>query len=271
MAEKNKLEIPKNCSLRVYIHFQFFHMQLNSMLIPKHVAIVMDGNGRWANTRGLSRDEGHRAGAIATRKVVTLAAEQGVKVLTLFAFGNENWQRPKEEVELLMHLFLETMQSEIDELHENQVQFQVIGDRSRVSKGLQIAIQAAEELTKNNTGLKLILAVSYSGRWDLVQATKKIAHSVKSNELSIDEITEETIAKELSTCSVIDPDLFIRTSGEGRISNFLLWQLAYTEFYYTDICWPDFGEEHFAAALNYFATRERRYGCVSEQPKKEHA
>ncbi len=234
-------------------------------MIPTHVAVIMDGNGRWAQARSLPRHAGHRYGVEAVRETVQTAAKRGLKYLTLFAFSSENWNRPKEEVSRLMSLFLEALQREVDELHRNNVRLTFIGARETLQDGLIRKITAAEEQTRSNTGLNLIVAVAYGGRWDIVTATKKLARKVLRRELSIADIDDEKLAKELALADVPDPDLLIRTGGEQRVSNFLLWNLAYAELWFCDRLWPEFGERDFDEALQFYASRQRRYGHTGEQ------
>lgn len=233
--------------------------------IPKHVAVIMDGNGRWATLRSQPRHAGHRAGARAVRRTVELAAQRGVGYLTLFAFSSENWRRPAEEVGSLMSLFLEALQREIDELHRNDVKLRFIGARHQLAGKLVRKIEAAERRTRDNAGLKLTVAVAYGGRWDIVAAAQKLAEQVRSGALEPAAIDEERFAAELELGTLPDPDLLVRTGGEQRISNFLLWNLAYSELYFCDCLWPDFGEREFDAALLTFAQRQRRYGYTGEQ------
>lgn len=233
--------------------------------IPTHVAVIMDGNGRWAKRRALPRHAGHRSGVAAVRRTVELAAAKGVKYLTLFAFSSENWSRPRDEVSKLMSLFVEALQREVDELHRNNVRLEFVGAREQLSTSLVDKIASAEEQTRNNTGLRLIVAVAYGGRWDILQAVRRLADRAVAGELEVQDIDEAAIAKELQLQGIPDPDLLIRTGGEQRISNFLLWNLAYAELYFCDTLWPDFGDEQFDAALAYFAKRQRRYGHTGEQ------
>lgn len=233
--------------------------------IPRHIAVVMDGNGRWAKKRLLPRVAGHKAGVNSTRSIVEHCANYGVKALTIFAFSSENWNRPEKEVKGIMSLFVSTLASEAEKLHKKDVRVIFIGDRSRFSESLQRAINNAEKLTCNNTGLVLNIAANYGGRWDLVQACKNIVEKSNSGELSIEDITEATVAEEVCLAGLPEPDLFIRTGGESRISNFLIWQLAYTELYFTDILWPDFDEKALGDALQWYQTRQRRFGKTSEQ------
>ena len=236
--------------------------------LPQHIAIVMDGNGRWAKQRHLPRSAGHRAGVEAAKKIIQSCAERGVHVLTLFAFSSENWQRPSGEVTDLMGLFLKALQRDINELHQNNIQFRMIGDDRRLSDRLKKGILEAELLTKNNTGLKLVVAIDYGGRWDVLHAMQALIEEVNLGKIKPNQINEEIFNHFLSTAGLPDPDLFIRTSGEFRMSNFLLWQLAYSEFYFTPVFWPDFNEAALTEALNFFATRERRFGALEE---KNHA
>ena len=233
--------------------------------IPKHVAIIMDGNGRWARNRAMPRHAGHRAGVKSVRNVVETAAQRGVSYLTLFAFSSENWSRPKEEVSRLMQLFLEAVQREAKALHRNNVKLQFIGARDQLQQGLLQKISEAESLTAGNSGLNLFVAVAYGGRWDIVSAAKRIAEQVKDGRLPLDAIDESTFSDELQLAGVPDADLLIRTGGEQRISNFLLWNLAYAELYFTEKLWPDFGADDFDDAIGYFASRQRRYGFTGDQ------
>ena len=233
--------------------------------IPTHVAVIMDGNGRWARKRALPRHAGHRSGVGAVRETVELAAKRGVSYLTLFAFSSENWSRPREEVSKLMGLFVEALQREVDELHRNNVRLEFIGAREQLQAGLVEKIVSAETQTRDNTGLRLFIAVAYGGRWDIVQAVQRLAGRAVAGEISAGDIDDVAIASELQLGDVPDPDLLIRTGGEQRISNFLLWNLAYAELWFCDTLWPDFGEQQFDAALGYYAQRQRRYGNTAEQ------
>lgn len=233
--------------------------------LPQHLAIIMDGNGRWAKQKHLPRSAGHRSGLETAKKTIRLCAERGIKVLTLFAFSSENWQRPDGEITDLMGLFLKALQHDVNELHENNIQFRVIGDYNRLSQRLKNSILAAEKLTENNTGLKLVVAINYGGRWDIMQATCRLHEDIKKGAIQTENINETLFSTYLSTHGLPDPDLFIRTSGELRISNFLLWQLAYAEFYFTDIFWPDFNEAELDKALHFFGNRERRFGALREK------
>jgi undecaprenyl diphosphate synthase len=233
--------------------------------IPQHVAVIMDGNGRWAKRRSLPRHAGHRAGVKAVRETVKHAAARGVSVLTLFAFSSENWQRPRDEVGRLMKLFLEALQREVDELHRNSVKLRFIGARQQLNEGLLSKITAAEARTRDNNGLALNIAVAYGGRWDIVEAARSLAKKVVDDEISIADIDENRFSGELALSGVPDPDLLIRTGGEQRISNFLLWNLAYSELWFCDSLWPDFSTDDFDQAIAYFAQRQRRYGHTGEQ------
>jgi len=233
--------------------------------IPRHIAIIMDGNGRWAQSRNLPRHSGHRAGVESVRVVVEECAKQGVEVLTLFAFSSENWNRPKKEVGLLFDLFMVALQRDVKRLKKNNVRLRIIGDRTAFPEKLQKRIHIAEEETADNTGLLLQIAANYGGRWDITQASKSLAEQVKRGELQPEEITEATLSEELSFADLPEPDLFIRTGGEQRISNFILWQTAYSELYFSKQLWPDFGADEFNLALKEFSQRERRFGKTSEQ------
>jgi undecaprenyl diphosphate synthase len=225
----------------------------------------MDGNGRWARKRALPRHAGHRAGVKSVRAIVENSARHGVEYLTLFAFSSENWQRPEEEVGMLMSLFLEALRREVAELHSNNVRLRFIGARERLDAKLIEKISSAETLTEANTGLRLQVAVAYGGRWDIVEAARSVAIKVAAGEMAADAVDEAAFAAELQLGSAPDPDLLIRTGGEQRISNFLLWNLAYAELWFTDALWPDFGAVEFEAALDYFSRRQRRYGHTGEQ------
>lgn len=233
--------------------------------IPQHVAVVMDGNGRWAAARGLPRAAGHKEGLTAARLIVQECSRRGVQALTLFAFSSENWQRPPEEVSGLMSLFLEALEREVPELHANRVRIRFIGDRTTLSVRLQARIAAAESHTAGNGGLQLQIAVSYGGRWDIVQAAQSLAKQCSSGSIKAEDIDERRFAQSLALNGIPETDLLIRTGGERRISNFLLWNLAYAELYFTDCLWPDFDRAQIDAAFAYFASRERRFGRTSAQ------
>jgi len=233
--------------------------------LPRHVAIIMDGNGRWAERRGLPRFAGHRAGVEAVREVVRACSAQHIEVLTLFAFSSENWRRPRREVSLLMALFASALAREARRLHGANVRLRVIGARAAFPARLQRAIAAAEALTRDNTGLELVVAANYGGRWDITEATRELARRVACGELAPEAIDEAMLDSALALAGLPEPDLFIRTGGEQRISNFLLWQLAYCELYFTDTLWPDFGVAAFRQALGSFTRRQRRFGRTGEQ------
>jgi undecaprenyl diphosphate synthase len=225
----------------------------------------MDGNGRWASQQGLPRVAGHRKGVQSVRDTISACADQGVRYLTLFAFSSENWHRPQREVSLLMDIFLTALEKEVGRLHESNVQFRVIGDIEPFGKKLVTRIREAEELTRNNDKLTVIVAANYGGRWDIARACKRIAQQVKDGNIDPDSISVDTLEPYLSLYGVPEPDLFIRTSGEQRVSNFLLWQLAYTELYFTDCFWPEFNHDEFEKALNVYASRQRRFGLTGDQ------
>ena len=233
--------------------------------VPNHVAVIMDGNGRWAKKLGNLRVFGHKNGVKTVKVVVEAAAEIGVKNLTLYAFSTENWNRPKLEVEALMQLLVSTISSEIEKLHKQGVRLLTIGDTDSLPTKVQQKLNNAIELTENNKGLTLVLALSYSSRWEITNATNKIIADVKAGKISGENITEKEFGSYLTTSKIPDPDLLIRTSGEYRISNFLLWQIAYSELYFTDKLWPEFTAEDFYDAIKNYQERERRYGKTSEQ------
>ena len=235
--------------------------------IPEHIAMIMDGNGRWAKKRSLPRVAGHHEGVNSVRDIVEACGQIGVKYLTLYTFSTENWNRPKDEVSILMRLLVSSLRDERDKLHNNNVRVKTIGDFSSLPQDAQDEFIDAIDLTKNNTGLTLILALSYSGRWDITTGMKRIAEQVKAGTLDPEKITDDIISQNLATKNIPDPDLLIRTSGELRISNFLLWQLAYSEMYVTDILWPDFRRNELYNAVESYQSRERRFGKVSEQLK----
>jgi len=237
--------------------------------LPRHIAMIMDGNGRWAQKRFLPRHLGHKAGVDTVRRVVQYCAEQHIEVLTLFAFSSENWQRPPQEVNGLIQLFMNTLQSEIQKLHRNNVRLRIIGDHSVFPIPLQQLIEEAQTCTMNNTGLHLVIAANYGGQWDIAHAAKKLAEQIERGQLHSSEINEQRLAAQLCLADLPPPDLFIRTGGEQRISNFLLWQLAYCELYFSDMLWPDFDQNAFHQALDAFATRQRRFGRTSEQVEED--
>jgi len=225
----------------------------------------MDGNGRWAKKRGLPRAAGHQSGFRTTRDIVEACVRERIEALTLFAFSSENWKRPEKEVGLLMDLFLRALKSEVSDLHENNVFIQFIGERSAFGDKLQEQMSRAEELTAKNGGLKLSIAVNYGGRWDIINATKQIARKARDGELDPESIDVDSFSEHVSLSDIPDPDLFIRTGGEKRISNYLLWHLAYTELYFTDVLWPDFSDVELGQSLDFYAGRQRRFGRTGEQ------
>jgi len=233
-------------------------------MLPRHIAVIMDGNGRWAQKKHLPRIAGHKAGKKAVKRLVRDCVARKIDILTLFAFSSENWKRPAPEVSFIMKLFAGVLTREVNELHEQNIQLNIIGDRTSLDETLRKLIFKAEQLTKNNTGLKLIVAVNYGGRWDIAQAVRQIAIEVEKGHLSSEAISLDSIQSRIALSSLPDPDLLIRTSGERRISNFLLWQLAYTEIYFTDTYWPDFDAQELDGALNFFASRKRRFGALLE-------
>ena len=239
--------------------------QIDKTKLPLHVAIIMDGNGRWAKSRGEDRVRGHQEGAVSVRKVVEAAATIELKYLTLYTFSTENWNRPDTEVQALMSLLVSTIHRETPDLMQNNIRLLAIGDLERLEEDVRHALQECIDRTSGNTGTTLVLALSYSSRWELVNAVKHIADEVNKGHISRDEITEELFAHYLTTNGIPDPDLLIRTGGEKRISNFLLWQLSYSELYFTDIYWPDFREDELYKAILYYQQRERRFGKTSEQ------
>ena len=237
--------------------------------VPTHIAIIMDGNGRWAKAKGLERGEGHREGVSAIRRVVEAASQASVQYLTLYAFSTENWSRPTEEVKGLMDLMVYAIARETADLKKNGVRLRSIGDMDRLPEYARTALEECIRETADGTGLTLVLALSYSSKWEIISATKRIADDVAKGVLRNEDIKEETLTDYLTTRGLPDPDLLIRTGGEQRISNFLLWQCAYAEFYFTDLFWPDFGEESFYEAILEYQRRERRYGKTSEQIESE--
>jgi undecaprenyl diphosphate synthase len=236
--------------------------------VPRHIAVIMDGNGRWAKRRGMPRIAGHREGVNSVRDIVEACGQLGVKYLTLYAFSTENWSRPKEEVSLLMRLLLKALRNERDRLHQNEVQLKAIGDIAKLPNDVQDELLDAIKMMQNNKGLTLILALSYSGRWDITNGIRRMAEDIRSGAVREDDVNEELVARYLSTRGLPDPDLLIRTSGEVRISNFLLWQLAYSELVISDEYWPSFRRKNLYAAIAEFQKRERRFGMVSEQIRK---
>jgi undecaprenyl diphosphate synthase len=240
-------------------------MNNTKIINPKHIAIIMDGNGRWAKAKGLMRTLGHKKGMDCVRSTVEACSEKNIQALTLFAFSTENWRRPEEEVGYLMGLFLAMMRNEVGKLHKNNVVLRIIGDRSRFSDKLQKAMSDAEELTKDNTGLSLNIAANYGGRLDITEATRILCRRVANGELDPEDVTVDMLQAELSLHHLPEPDLLIRTGGEKRVSNFLLWQLAYGEFYFTDSYWPDFDKQALDKAIISFSSRQRRFGKTGDQ------
>ena len=234
--------------------------ELDRNNIPQHVAIIMDGNGRWAKQQGKMRVFGHKNGVAAVREAVSYARKIGVKYLTLYAFSSENWNRPEQEVSALMSLFMQALDFEVKKLHKNDIRLKILGDISRFNAGLQEKIKKAEKLTENNTALTLNIAANYGGRWDIVQAAQQLAEQVQAQQLNVADINEALLQQHLVTKDEPEVDLLIRTSGEQRISNFLLWQTAYAELYFSDVLWPDFNEAEFYQAILSYQQRHRRFG-----------
>ena len=235
--------------------------------VPQHIAIIMDGNGRWAQLRGLERSEGHQAGAATVRKLVEHALKLGVRYLTLYTFSTENWKRPVAEVAALMALLLESIEEEI--FVKNNVAFRIIGDLSKLPENVRERLNACMERTAKNDSMTLVLALSYSSKWEITEAVRSIAAKVKDGDMSLEDINDAVISSELTTSFMPDPDLLIRTGKEQRLSNFLLWQAAYSEFYFTEVLWPDFGKEELYKAVYEYQTRQRRYGLTGEQVKND--
>ena len=247
------------------IQLMSFKEQIIQDRIPRHIAIIMDGNGRWAKRQGMARMFGHRQGVETVHRITEAAAELGVEFLTLYAFSTENWNRPKEEVDALMVLLVDTIVKETPTLMKNNISLQTIGDLSRLPQATRDKFLECIEQTSQNTGLTLVIALSYSARWEMIEVTKRIASAVKDGELLLEDINEEVLSNYMTTAQMPDPDLLIRTSGELRISNFLLWQLAYSELYFTNCLWPEFTNEEFYHAIVDYQHRERRFGKTSEQ------
>tara|TARA_Y100000385_G_scaffold281154_1_gene333495 strand:+ start:9070 stop:9816 length:747 start_codon:yes stop_codon:yes gene_type:complete len=242
--------------------------KINRDTTPKHIAIIMDGNGRWAQQQGEERLFGHNFGVEAVRETLKAAQDMNVEHLTLYAFSTENWSRPKEEVDGLMDLLIKTIGNEVEELHNSNVVITTIGNTSGLPESCQKELRDAYETTKNNSGINLILALNYSAKWELTNATREIARLVAAKEIGLDDVNDDLISDHLSTKGIPDPELLIRTSGENRVSNFLLWQIAYSEFHFTEILWPDFGREDLYKAVLDYQSRERRFGMVSAQIEK---
>jgi undecaprenyl diphosphate synthase len=241
--------------------------QLDNSRIPAHVAIIMDGNGRWAKAKGMPRTAGHVEGVATVKKITEEATRLGIKYLTLYTFSTENWNRPVEEIEALMNLILTNLEEEI--FMKNNVRFRMIGEMERLPKSVQVRLNECIERTSTNTGMTMVIALSYSSRWEIARAAKLLANEVKDGKLRIEDITEESISTHLTTDFMPDPDLLIRTGGELRISNYLLWQCAYSEFYFTDQYWPDFNEESLREAIADYQQRQRRFGKTGEQVTDE--
>ena len=239
--------------------------QIQTNRIPRHVAIIMDGNGRWAKRQGMARMFGHRQGVETVHRITETAAELGIEYLTLYAFSTENWNRPKEEVDALMTLLIDTIAKETSTLMKNNIRLLTIGDLERLPENTRQKFRTCIEETSLNTGLRLVIALSYSARWEIIQAVRGIAQAVQQNDVLLEDINEEIVSAYMTTAQMPDPDLLIRTSGELRISNFLLWQLAYTELYFTDCLWPEFTPDEFYRAIIDYQHRERRFGKTSEQ------
>jgi len=233
--------------------------------LPKHIAIIMDGNGRWAKKNGMDRFMGHKEGVVSVRKISEVVGKLGIEYLTLYTFSTENWNRPQEEIDALMGLMISAIQNESEDLMTNNVHLKIIGDIKRLPPATYESLIETIDRTSKNTGLNLTLALSYSSRWEITEMVKKISGAVKDGLLNIDRITEKTVSEYLATAGTPDPDLLIRTGGESRISNYLLWQLAYSELYFTDIFWPDFREEDLYEAILNYQQRERRFGKTGEQ------
>ncbi len=240
---------------------------MSESTLPRHVAIIMDGNGRWAKQRLLPRAAGHKAGVEAVRQVIKACVEKKIEILTLFAFSSENWRRPVQEVNYLMDLFVSALEHEAKKLHEQNIKLSFIGDRSRFTEKLRHYMLDAERLTADNTGLIVVIAVNYGGQWDICEAMRQLAVEIEEGRLTSQQLSPQHIEDRLTTAHLPPPDLFIRTSGEQRISNFLLWQLAYSELYFTNVFWPDFGAEELEKALAFYTNRERRFGYTSDQLK----
>jgi undecaprenyl diphosphate synthase len=245
-----------------------FFSKIDLSNVPEHIAVIMDGNGRWAKQKGHERLYGHNYGVESVREVLKGAKELKVKYLTLYAFSTENWNRPKEEVEGLMDLLVRTIANEVDELNEKGIRLLTIGDTEGLPDSCRDELKKAIQLTSHNSETSLVLALNYSARWEIIDAVKNIATAVKNHEIDVDQIDANFMSNSLTTKNIPDPELVIRTSGEQRISNFLLWQIAYSEFYFTDILWPDFKKETLFEAVYDFQARERRFGMVSEQITK---
>ena len=242
-----------------------YKSQIDNARMPRHVAIIMDGNGRWAKKQGLARMYGHKQGVETVHRITETAAEMGIQYLTLYTFSTENWNRPKEEVDALMTLLVDTIAKETPTLMKNNVRLLTIGDTERLPEGAKRKFEQCMEETSGNTGLRLVIALSYSARWEITNAMQEAVRKAQAGELKAEDVNEELVSSLMTTAGMPDPDLLIRTSGELRISNFLLWQLAYSELYFTDCLWPEFTEEEFCKAIEDYQHRERRFGKTSEQ------
>lgn len=242
-----------------------YQSQIDKSRMPRHVAIIMDGNGRWAKKQGLARMYGHKQGVETVHRITETAAEMGIQYLTLYTFSTENWNRPKEEVDALMTLLVDTIAKETPTLMKNNVRLLTIGDTERLPEGAKRKFEQCMEETSGNTGLRLVIALSYSARWEITNAMQEAVRKAQAGELKAEDVNEELVSSLMTTAGMPDPDLLIRTSGELRISNFLLWQLAYSELYFTDCLWPEFTEEEFCKAIVDYQHRERRFGKTSEQ------
>jgi undecaprenyl diphosphate synthase len=238
---------------------------MSSNAIPRHIAIIMDGNGRWAAARALPRPAGHHMGVRAVKQIVETCSKLGVQVLTLFAFSSENWKRPKDEVSMLMRRFLEALDEEVADLHRNAIRLRFIGNLDQLSPALRERMEAGAALTAGNTRMTLVVAIAYGGRWDIATGARELARRCVAGEMQVDAIDEQSLGAQMALSELPDPDLLIRTGGEQRISNFLLWNLAYTELYFCDTLWPDFGERGLQAAIEHFGHRQRRYGLAPAQ------
>jgi undecaprenyl diphosphate synthase len=238
---------------------------MSSNPTPRHIAVIMDGNGRWAAARALPRPAGHRMGVRSVKQIVENCAKRGVEVLTLFAFSSENWKRPREEVSMLMNRFLQALDEEVDNLHGNQIRLRFVGNLAQLAPALQERMRAAMVLTADNKRMTLVVAVAYGGRWDVAVAARELAERCVAGQMKADEIDEASLGERLALAGLPDPDLLIRTGGDQRISNFLLWNLAYTELYFCDTLWPDFGERELNDAIDHFGRRQRRFGLTPEQ------
>jgi len=242
-------------------------VEIDKDKIPNHIAVIMDGNGRWAQKKGAMRIFGHKNAMAAVRETIEGSAELGVKYITLYAFSTENWSRPQDEINALMELLVNAISDEVKNMMKNNIRLSMIGDMDSLPQACQSNLRSAMETTKENTGLRVVLALSYSGKWDIEQAVKSIVEKIASKDISSEEITQDLISSHLNTKGIPDPELLIRTSGELRISNFMLWQMAYTELYFTEVLWPDFRKEHLHEAILAYQKRERRFGKTGAQIK----